>query len=193
VVEDNAASQKVLSGLLRLWVKMCRRLRDAGIAHADLQHGNVLLVPGSQSGSYGLKLIDYDGMYVPALANTPSGESGHPNYQHPLRAAKQVYSPDLDRFPHLVITTAFKALAVLGPKLWERFDTGDNMLFTEDDFKAPADSRLMKELWESKNLSLKALVGHLAIACTRPIPQTPWLDQIAPDGIAIPLSADQSN
>ncbi len=41
----------------------------------------------SRPGAYGLKLIDYDGMWVKALANTPSGESGHPSYQHPARAS----------------------------------------------------------------------------------------------------------
>ena len=192
VVRDQAGSTKVLDALGQMWSRLCKKLRDTGIAHADLQHGNVLLVAGTRAGSYGLKLIDYDGMYVPALANTPSGESGHPNYQHPLRAAKQVYSPDLDRFPHLVIATALKGLSVLGPKLWERYDTGDNLLFTEDDFKAPASSKLMKELWLSNNPGLQALVGHLALACGKPIPQTPWLDQIAPDGIALPLSPEEA-
>ncbi|HXD87904.1 MAG TPA: hypothetical protein VN641_15535 [Urbifossiella sp.] len=191
VVRDQAGNPKVLDALGQMWSRLCKRLRESGIAHADIQHGNVLLVPGSKPGSYGLKLIDYDGMYVKSLANTPSGERGHPNYQHPLRAAKQVYSPDLDRFPHLVIATAFKALAVLGPKLWERYDTGDNLLFTDEDFRAPASSKLMMELWQSNNPGLQALVGHLAYACGKPIPQTPWLDQIAPDGIVVPLSLEQ--
>src|SRR6185437_13689205 len=93
--------------------------------------------------------------------------------------------------PHLVIATAFKALAVLGPKLWERYDTGDNLLFTDEDFRAPASSKLMMELWQSNNPGLQALVGHLACACGKPIPQTPWLDQIAPDGIVVPLSLEQ--
>ncbi|HEY2908727.1 MAG TPA: hypothetical protein VGI99_00685, partial [Gemmataceae bacterium] len=191
VVRDQAGNPKVLDAFGQMWSRLCKRLRESGIAHADIQHGNVLLVPGSKPGSYGLKLIDYDGMYVKSLANTPSGESGHPNYQHPLRAAKQVYSPDLDRFPHLVIATAFKALSVLGPKLWERYDTGDNLLFIDEDFRAPASSKLMMELWQSNNPGLQALVGHLACACGKPIPQTPWLDQIAPDGIVVPLSLEQ--
>ncbi|MDB5308311.1 MAG: hypothetical protein JWO38_2513 [Gemmataceae bacterium] len=191
VVRDQAGNPKVLDALGQMWARLSKRLREAGIAHADLQHGNVLLVPGSRPGAYGLKLIDYDGMYVPALANNPSGEAGHPNYQHPVRATKQVYSPDLDRFPHLVIATALKGLAVLGASLWERYDTGDNLLFTDEDFRNPAESKLMRDLWQAKNPGLQALVGHLAIACGRPIPQTPWLDQIAPDGIAVPLSPEQ--
>lgn len=193
VARDQAGSPKVLDALSQMWSRLAKRLREARIAHADLQHGNVLLVPGSRSGSYGLKLIDYDGMYVPALANKPSGESGHPNFQHPVRAAKQIYSPDLDRFPHLVIATALKGLAVLGPSLWDRFDTGDNLLFTDQDFRDPASSKLMRELWQSSQPGLQALVGHLAIACGKSIPQTPWLDHIAPEGIVVPLTPDQAS
>ncbi|MCI0699924.1 MAG: hypothetical protein L0241_02440 [Planctomycetia bacterium] len=190
VIRENANRPAVLTALGQMWVKLCKRLREAGITHADLQHGNILLVPGSRPGSYGLKLIDYDGMYVPALANTPSGESGHPSYQHPVRATTRAYSPDVDRFPHLVVATALKGLSVGGLALWERYDNGDNLLFTEEDYKKPGESKLMRELWQTENPSLQALVGRLAIACGRPIPQTPWLDQFAPNGEPVLLDDD---
>ena len=189
VVRENSGNPAVLDALLGMWVKLCKRLREAGIAHADIQHGNVMLVPGARAGAFGLKLIDYDGMYVPALANSPSGETGHPNFQHPGRAASRAYSPDLDRFPHLVVAAALKGLAVLGPSLWDRFDTGDNLLFTEDDFRNPAGSKLLHELWKAGDPGLSAIAGRLIVACGKPIPQTPWLDQIAPDGVPVPLSA----
>ena len=190
MARDNAGNPAALDGLLAMWVKLCKRLREAGIAHGDIQHGNVLLVPGN-SGGYSLKLIDYDGMYVPALANSPSGEGGHPNFQHPKRVETRAYSPDLDRFPHLVVATALKALAVLGQPLWDRFDTGDNMLFVENDFRDPANSKLFHELWAAKHPALNALVGRLLVACGKPIPQTPWLDQVAPDGVPLPLPPAQ--
>ncbi|HSQ54166.1 MAG TPA: hypothetical protein VLM40_00345, partial [Gemmata sp.] len=182
VVRENAARPSTLASLGQMWVRLCKRLREARIAHADIQHGNVLLVPGSRPGAYGLKLIDYDGMHVPALANQPSGEVGHPAYQHPARAATRAYSPDLDRFPHLVVLTALKALETGGSALWDRYDTGDNLLFTEEDFRKPDGSKLMRELWLMDNPSVQALVGQLAISCGKPIPRTPWIDEIAPEG-----------
>jgi hypothetical protein len=187
VARENAGKPKVLTALGQMWSKLCKRLREAGIAHADIQHGNVLLVPGSRAGAYGLKLIDYDGMWVPALANTPSGESGHPSYQHPARASTRHYSPDVDRFPHLAVATALRGLAVVGPALWEKYDNGDNLLFTEGDYKTPAASAVMKDLWNSGDPTVEALVGRLAIACGKPIPQTPWLDHLAPEGDPAPL------
>src|SRR5262249_38692626 len=149
VVREKTGQPATLTALSQMWVKLCKRLREAGIAHTDIQHGNVLLVPGSRAGAYGLKLIDYDGMFVPALANSPSGEAGHPAYQHPWRAPGRVYSPDLDRFPHLVVATALEGLKAGGPAMWDKYDTGDNLLFIEADFKSPSSSKLMRELWQT--------------------------------------------
>jgi len=191
-VRENAGKPHLLEALFQMWVRLCRRLREAGIAHADLQHGNVVLVPGTKAGSLGLKLIDYDGLYLPALANQPSGELGHANFQHPERAAKQTFSPDVDRFPHLVIATALKALVSSGPALWERYDTGENLLFMESDFLAPSHSPLMQELLRSRDSAVVSLVSRLAVACQRPIPQTPWLDLIAPDGVVTPPTVAES-
>ena len=84
-VKSSLDKPQVLDVLCQLWVKLAGRLRDANIAHCDLQHGNVLLVPGSKAASLALRLIDYDGLWVPALADAPSGEVGHPNYQYPQR------------------------------------------------------------------------------------------------------------
>jgi hypothetical protein len=56
-----------------------------------------------------LKLIDYDGMWVPALAGTRSGEVGHPSYQHPQRLREGPYNIDVDRFPLLLVATALRA------------------------------------------------------------------------------------
>ena len=46
-VEEHLDRPGNLKMLLDLWVKLAARLREAGMAHADLQHGNVLLVPTS--------------------------------------------------------------------------------------------------------------------------------------------------
>jgi Ser/Thr protein kinase RdoA (MazF antagonist) len=73
-VGKNLDKPAMLDALLHIWVRMAKYLRAAQIAHADLQHGNVLLVPGASANSLALKLIDYDGLCVPALAGARSGE-----------------------------------------------------------------------------------------------------------------------
>ena len=188
-VADNTDRPEVVAALARIWVRLGRRLRAAEVVHGDLQHGNVLLVPGSKPGSFAIKLVDYDGMYLPALANSPSGEAGHPNFQHPARMATGAYGPDLDRFPLLVVFTALKALEVAGPAVWDRYDNGDNLLFTEDDFKNPAASPLLQELWRVGGAEVRSLVARLAVACRRPLADTPWLDDIVSDAGAVAADA----
>jgi hypothetical protein len=47
----------LLGALLQIWLRMGKRLREARIAHGDLQHANVLLVPGRTEHSLAAKLI----------------------------------------------------------------------------------------------------------------------------------------
>ncbi len=105
-VAKYADKPAVLEGLLHIWARMARHLRASGAAHGDLQHGNVLLVPEAGAASLGLKLVDYDEFFVPALAGKPSGEVGHGSYQHPRRTREGTYSLEVDRFPVLLIATA---------------------------------------------------------------------------------------
>ena len=67
-VSQHLDRPKNLRQLLELWPRLATRLHEAEMAHGDLQHGNVLLVPVPESGRLSLKLVDYDGMFVPALA-----------------------------------------------------------------------------------------------------------------------------
>ena len=50
-VKEHADNPPLLELLCQIWVQLARRLREAGMAHCDLQHGNVLLVPGSTAKS----------------------------------------------------------------------------------------------------------------------------------------------
>jgi len=161
-----------------MWAKLTGKLRDANIAHADLQHGNVLLVPGNTPSKLGLKLIDYDGMWVPPLADNHSGEVGHPNFQHPLRLKDRLFNADVDRFPHLVIACALRATLVGGKSLWQKFDNGDNLLFREQDLRDPAKSQVFKSLWNLNDGVVRALVGHISMSSQRPLRKTPWLDDL---------------
>ena len=62
---ENGTSQGTFPILCEMWLKLAQRLRGAQVAHGDLQHGNVLLVPDAyKAGAFNLRLIDYDGMYL---------------------------------------------------------------------------------------------------------------------------------
>jgi len=177
-VRQNADKRNYLHGLMQMWAKLTGKLRDANMAHADLQHGNVLLVPGNTPSKLGLKLIDYDGMWVPPLADYHSGEVGHPNYQHPLRLKERLFNAEVDRFPHLVIACALRATLVGGRAFWDKFDNGDNLLFREQDLREPASAPIFKALWELDDRVVRALAGHIALSSRQPLRKTPWLDDL---------------
>src|SRR5206468_1530500 len=155
-----------------------QRLREARVGHCDLQHGNALFVPGSKAGALSVKLVDYDGMCVPALELLKPIEVGHPSYQHPQRRRERSYGVEVDRFSHLVIYTALRALMVGGKALWDKYDNGDNLLFTQADFEAPARSPLFAELLRMNSPEVRHLTGALIDAARMPLNQTPLLEEL---------------
>ena len=133
---------EVLAHLADAWADLMDRLDRRDLAHGDLQHGNVLV--HSTDEEVRLQLVDYDTMFVPRLEGWKSAEVGHRNYQHPDRTDAD-FGPALDRFSGLVIYTALRACAHR-PSLWDRYDTGENLLFRDADFYAPSESPLMDDL-----------------------------------------------
>ena len=76
-LQDSDALQQLRFSLRRL----ARHLRENGIAHGDIQPSNIVVQRGAN-----LRLIDYDGMFVPALGPFCSAELGQRNFQHPWPA-----------------------------------------------------------------------------------------------------------
>ncbi|MCK8496636.1 hypothetical protein [Myxococcus fulvus] len=136
------------------WLGLLSALRDAGIAHGDLQHGNVLVT------ERGLRLIDYDGMCVPALVGRMGHETGHPNYQHPGRDAA-FFDLRLDHFSGWVVWLSLVALAH-EPSLWERFQGGDDcLLLRRRDFVEPERSPLLQALRTSPHARVREYVAPM--------------------------------
>ncbi|MBI3410229.1 MAG: hypothetical protein HY040_17955 [Planctomycetes bacterium] len=190
-VRQNLDKKPLLEALSDIWRRMIQWLRKAQVAHGDLQHGNIILVPGLKASSLAVKLIDYDGMILPALARIPSGEVGHPAYQHPQRARDGIYNLDVDRFAGLSIYIALQALRVGGASLWNQFDNGDNFLFRESDLNDPGRSDLFKTLWAMEEGLDYNLVGQLVLALVNPIYKLPVLEDLLANPARRDLSAEQ--
>jgi len=175
-----AGDTDALRRLAGQWRTLLANLRQRHIAHADLQHGNVLVTPNGD-----LRLVDYDGMFVPSLQGQPSHELGHANYQHPQRAATD-YDEHLDNFSALVIYTSLVAL-IYDPGLWEKFHTGENLIFSAPDFKAPQKSPVFERLYRSSESLVRDLSQKLALACEGPVWRVPRFDRIIADLPDIPV------
>ncbi|MGE5580468.1 MAG: hypothetical protein ACM3WU_10535 [Bacillota bacterium] len=169
-VERIRRDREALLRLAEQFSRMSRDLRRCNIAHGDLQHGNVMVVGGS------LRLVDYDGMYVPQLRGMPSHEVGHPNYQHPLRSDRD-FGPHLDHFSQWVIYLSIIALSVQ-PDLWDLAGGSDEqLLFSRKDFADPKSSKVLRALSESPSESLRqmAAVFRSIISCSD-LAQIPVID-----------------
>lgn len=90
-LEKTFNQKEKIEKLLLDFINLINELEKFGIAHGDLQHGNVVVKNDK------IYLIDYDGMYFPELASLKTNEFGHPNYQHPKRLASH-YNQYIDRF-----------------------------------------------------------------------------------------------
>ncbi len=155
-VEEHLDRPDALDGIRRQLGRATAVMRAAGIAHGDLQHGNILVDPRGR-----IRLVDYDGMFLPALEPLGAAEFGHRAYQHPDRGDS--YHRDLDSFSTRVIDLSLNALRH-APSLWQRFYTGDNLVFSAKDFTEPERSELFAELFRMPSLAEEARV--LARACS---------------------------
>ena len=162
-----------IQSLARQWIEVLSALHRAGIAHGDLQHGNILISHGM------IKLIDYDGMYVPTLAGLPSHEEGHRNYQLPSRTGRD-FGPYLDNFAGWVIFISLVAVS-LEPRLWQLLGAGDeHLLFRRDDFEHPDTSQALRALDSSGVPELQLLATRFSSLLRTPLSQIPPLDGAAP-------------
>lgn len=159
------------NGLQRLRVEfqiMMEKLKANGVAHGDLQHGNILI------SSDQLYLVDYDGFYVPELAGRHNNELGHPNYQHPKRSEKY-FGPYLDNFSAHVIDLSLLCL-IEDPFLWQRFNGGDEcLLFRNKDFADPDGSKLISALQRHESGRIRAAVNRLLDYIKMPVEEIPYL------------------
>ena len=155
-VEAHLFDQETLAGLAEKFGDLVRDLSRHGIAHGDLQHGNILVTPSGE-----LRLIDYDGMYVPGLDGLGASELGHANYQSPLRT-RDTWGPDLDRFSSWVIYASLAALAV-DPLLWQALhaDGDETLLFHKSDFTDRDASRVRYALANSSEVRLREVARDI--------------------------------
>jgi hypothetical protein len=158
---------------------MAAFLERAGIAHGDIQNGNVMLSNG------GVKLIDYDGMFVPGLTKGQGTETGHRHFQHPDRTLSD-FGPTMDRFSFIALDLSLQAI-IEDKTLYKKFrDGGETIIFKANDFADPDQSEIFRLLLAKPKL--KSQAKHFAAICDANIDAVPMLaDFLA--GKNIPVKA----
>ena len=185
-VEDHLDTPEILLDLAARWRGANGTLRGLGIAHNDLQHGNVM---AREQGA--VRLVDYDGIFLPQFKGQASPELGHKHYQHPRRST-QDYHAGMDNFPSLVV---YLSLLPLGSdrQLWDRFYNQDNLLFTQADFAGPGNSNCFQALKSSPDPNVARLAAVLEGLCSRPVDQAPDLESVLQGNLTAPPPAAAAN
>lgn len=144
-------------------------LEKQGMAHGDIQPGNVMVADSGKT----VQLIDYDGIYLDELKILGSAELGHRNFQHPQRSNSS-WDASLDRFSFIGLDLALRVLSN-NPELWNKTQSdGDSILFKANDFADPSQSVIFSELL-NKQAFVDDVKNFVAI-CRSDFNKTPSLE-----------------
>ena len=133
---QNLSNTKLLQDMTYRFSRMAKWLLSQSFAHGDLKPDNILVKRNCQ-----IVLVDYDGMYVPAMKGQKALEIGSPNFRHPRRAEEE-FDGNIDNFSIVVILLSLKSIS-LNPKLFSNFVGSDRLLFCERDYHAINENKIL--------------------------------------------------
>ena len=143
-VADNYTDTHAMAMLCYRFCKMAVWLRSQSFAHGDIKPDNIMVRPDGT-----LTLVDYDGMFVPAMKGQKSPTIGTKDFSHPLRTIDD-FDETIDDFALASIALSLKAIS-LNPSLLQTYGASDRLLFSAADY-----------LDLSKSNTFTALQGLLA-------------------------------
>ena len=143
-VAANYTDTHAMAMLCYRFCKMAAWLRSQSFAHGDIKPDNIMVRPDGT-----LTLVDYDGMFVPAMKGQKSPTIGTKDFSHPLRTIDD-FDETIDDFALASIALSLKAIS-LNPSLLNEYGASDRLLFSAADY-----------LDLSKSKTFAALQGLLA-------------------------------
>lgn len=141
-LDERVRNRKEVEHTAEVFLDLVETLHQHGIAHGDLQDGNLMVSDGPRCPE--LKLIDYDTIYLPLLGEWEEEPVSVPDYQHPRRGQQRLRTRMDDYFSELVIYLSLRAYAER-PELWE-VGSDRKMLFSARDFREPDRAEVFKVL-----------------------------------------------
>ena len=160
-LRENLDDKYALEMLAYRFSQLAQWMIPQPFAHGDLKPDNILV---REDGS--LVLVDYDGMYVPAMKGQKARELGSPDFRHPLRTEND-FDEHIDDFPLISILLSLKAIA-LKPQLLEEHGTQDRLLLSENDYREISQSEILDVLKALiQDAELAVIVSLLIIALSQ--------------------------
>ena len=138
-VAANYTDNYAMSMLCYRFCKMAAWLRSQSFAHGDIKPDNIMVRPNGT-----LTLVDYDGMFVPAMKGQKSPTIGTKDFSHPLRTIDD-FDETIDDFALASIALSLKAIS-LNPSLLDEYGASDRLLFSAADYLDLSKSKAMTAL-----------------------------------------------
>ena len=143
-IAENYQDNYAMDMLCYRFCKMAAWLRSQPFAHGDIKPDNIMVRPDGN-----LTLVDYDGMFVPAMKGQKSPTIGTKDFSHPLRTVDD-FDENIDDFALASIALSLKAVS-LKPSLLDEYGAADRLLFSADDYCDLSKSKVMAALLEQMN------------------------------------------
>ena len=138
-LRENLDDKYALEMLAYRFSLLAQWLIPQPFAHGDLKPDNILV---REDGT--LVLVDYDGMYVPAMKGQKARELGSPDFRHPLRTEND-FDEHIDDFSVVSIILSLKAIS-LKPNLVEKHGASYRLLFSVSDYIDIVESKILKAI-----------------------------------------------
>ena len=140
-IVENYQDNYAMAMLCYRFCKMAAWLRSQPFAHGDIKPDNIMVRPdGNQT------LVDYDGMFVPAMKGQKSPTIGTKDFSHPLRTIDD-FDETIDDFALASIALSLKAIS-MNSTLLDTYGASDRLLFSENDYRNPSNSKVISALQE---------------------------------------------
>ena len=159
-IAENYQDNYVMAILCYRFCKMAAWLRSQPFAHGDIKPDNIMVRPDGN-----LTLVDYDGMFVPAMKGQKSPTIGTKDFSHPLRTVND-FDETIDDFALASIALSLKAIS-MNSTLLDTYGASDRLLFSENDYRNPSNSKVISALQElmcDKNFCTLYSLFMLALA-----------------------------
>lgn len=127
-LRENLDDKYALEMLAYRFSQLAQWLIPQPFAHGDLKPDNILV---REDGT--LVLVDYDGMYVPAMKGHKARELGSPDFRHPLRTEND-FDEHIDDFPLVSILLSLKAISQ-NPRIIKEYGGEGRLIFSEKDYR----------------------------------------------------------
>ena len=138
-LRENLDDKYALEMLAYRFSLLAQWLIPQPFAHGDLKPDNIIV---REDGT--LVLVDYDGMYVPAMKGQKARELGSPDFRHPLRTEDD-FDKHIDDFPLICISLSLKTITINKDLLYE-VNNDNGLLFNTNDYLDIANSKIVKVL-----------------------------------------------